>query len=1085
MRSLLKPTRSLTSKHATTQRVLFSNSYVSRLPRRDSTAPVRPTSRTHKRASSSASPVASNAPIDRIETLGGPVAPSGSVPPEEPDEGSSEKEKTRRVRRTRAEIEDDNPSVSLPPNLDILWTPESIGMVSASALPSPEILQEVLTDFLITLHPQTQHRSVYPSSTGSTVEPTLALYCPIEGGDYVIDETVKELARKTNSDVVVLDSVQLAGGEWGSFGKAAEALNLPKNPLHFRPPAPTVFSRTDRQPGPEQDHDEDEDDFDHSNFIPASMSVHIIPPQPPSRVGRPPVLASSTRNSSVSKAKAFFYELVNLKSLQDDQGKNRSRIIYIRDYPTLAESASTWYPALLHAVRQYRQGPARLGPIANNVTMVFGMTPSLVQPVSPFGSSQGLLGLLNSRREAPVLNVPSKRGKSDFGEDERAEKARERRLRERLRKWERNEHALLDETPKLPQTTENGLVVSERNDAVFFGGNSPMASPPQGSSTLFSALRNLVGREDSGNIAPFFRTAILVPSVRNHGMERVCRVARRREINELTIRMAIGSIGGELDPRPDFSKLLSTPFRDQPTESDTNNTQTPTTNGVGAEPEPSKEYLMWNEWGNRVETWVDVKDIADRAVGSVVAENIDTFKTSPHSTPVPWSAVIEAWAARSLARAIRKAWLQESSRKVRQDHPEDANEQEGTSQHDDVIQRLREDNELTPHQQRLLSCIVDASSMPTSFNQVHLPAHTIDSIRTVVSLPLIYPSAFQQGILKQHSMTGCLLFGPPGTGKTLVVRALAKEAGCRMLAVQPSDVMDMYVGEGEKLVRSLFELARRLSPCVIFLDEIDALFGSRSSSRDTGGALAHHGVITEFMQEMDGLRSNRDSNVIVIGATNRPFDLDDAILRRLPRRLLVDLPGEKEREEILKILLRDEQLASDVDLTSLAKRTEFFSGSDLKHLCVSAALDAVKEGVVLPWTVPKENVASEIDTAKTEENGPSDSQPTMQSEVSASSEPEDSKTQKTQDEIPDSTSSEEFSAPRVLYNRHFMKALKEITPSSSESLGSLAELRKWNDEFGEGQRRSKRKVMWGKGFGFAEPSTETPADGHVSSSPNP
>ena len=81
--------------------------------------------------------------------------------------------------------------------------------------------------------------------------------------------------------------------------------------------------------------------------------------------------------------------------------------------------------------------------------------------------------------------------------------------------------------------------------------------------------------------------------------------------------------------------------------------------------------------------------------------------------------------------------------------------------------------------------------MPTSFAQVHLPAHTIDSVRTIVSLPLLHPTAFQQGILKEHSMTGCLLFGPPGTGKTLVVRALAKEAGCRMLAISPSDVMDM------------------------------------------------------------------------------------------------------------------------------------------------------------------------------------------------------------------------------------------------------------------------------------------------------
>ena len=100
------------------------------------------------------------------------------------------------------------------------------------------------------------------------------------------------------------------------------------------------------------------------------------------------------------------------------------------------------------------------------------------------------------------------------------------------------------------------------------------------------------------------------------------------------------------------------------------------------------------------------------------------------------------------------------------------------------------------------------------------------------------------------------------------------------------------------MVKAVFSLARRLAPCVIFLDEIDALFGARSS-RESGGAFAHRGVITEFMQEIDGLKSSREDRVIVIGATNRPFDLDDAVLRRLPRRLLVDLPGEKEREGVL------------------------------------------------------------------------------------------------------------------------------------------------------------------------------------------
>ena len=175
---------------------------------------------------------------------------------------------------------------------------------------------------------------------------------------------------------------------------------------------------------------------------------------------------------------------------------------------------------------------------------------------------------------------------------------------------------------------------------------------------------------------------------------------------------------------------------------------------------------------------------------------------------------------------------------------------------------------------------------------------------------------------------GSFPVGRHGHGKLLPVLSFNWEPNTLNLV--------QYVGEGEKLVKAVFSLARRLSPCVVFVDEIDSLFGARMSSRETGGALAHRGVITEFMSEMDGLRSNsQDRRVIVIGATNRPFDLDDAVLRRLPRRLLVDLPGEKERKEILKILLREENVAEDVDLDVIAKRTRDFSGSDLKRVSLS------------------------------------------------------------------------------------------------------------------------------------------------------
>jgi SpoVK/Ycf46/Vps4 family AAA+-type ATPase len=162
----------------------------------------------------------------------------------------------------------------------------------------------------------------------------------------------------------------------------------------------------------------------------------------------------------------------------------------------------------------------------------------------------------------------------------------------------------------------------------------------------------------------------------------------------------------------------------------------------------------------------------------------------------------------------------------------------------------------------------------------------------------MYPAAFASGILRKQALSGILLYGPPGTGKTMLCRAIAKECNVRMLLIAPSDVKDKWVGETEKLIAAAFSLARKVAPCVIFIDEVDAIFGARTS--DPGNSSRHHrSMLTQFMQEMDGLSSagaNIKNGIIVIGATNRPFDLDDAILRRLPRRMLVDLPGLKERE---------------------------------------------------------------------------------------------------------------------------------------------------------------------------------------------
>ncbi|KAF8654059.1 hypothetical protein AX16_003593 [Volvariella volvacea WC 439] len=958
-------------------------------------------------------------PSEALAASGPPEAP-----PDDPDKP--------KVRKPRIVTTKDPDPLELPEDLDILWVPEDASArpeaLPEDMLPPPHIFQEALNNLYLALHPQTQHGAAYnTTSPESLVEPSLALYCPIEGGEYVIDATVREMARRTGAEVLVLDSVQLAAGEWGQFGRAANALQLPRNPLHYRAQSPSSSAMEPFAMGIEDEGD------DTSSLLPPSQMTLAVMASPSSSGGRT-ILATPRRNSPPSKIKVFFDALINTPSKEDpsSSARGRPRLIYIRDYSTLAASSSIWYPPLLAAVRQRRRGPISRpnSPIINPMAIIFGMTPSLTPSSASTSTSNGFMSMLMNRNN-PLLppnssQSPAISDKSGWGEDEASEKAREKRLRERLRRWEKGEAGgLLDDiASQAPGQASEGQS-NRRPDVILFGGPGGTSSLP---ALLGAGLSAASSRgQDAESKSAFFRTSILVPETRSKLHEKEARIARRREINELTMRMAVGAVGGTLSS--DSPEPLAEAEQQKEAES-------------GDTIIHSNHERMWENWGEKVEYWTAVKQIADYAVGTIMSsQRVTVEKASLERTAVPWVAVSEAWAARNNSEELKKHWLKEAmpSGKRGSEDREELEDDNGVV--DEVIERIRNDTELDPHEQRLLP-----SSMSTSFSQVHLPPHTIDAVRTIVSLPLIHPQAFKQGILKEHGMTGCLLFGPPGTGKTLVVRALAKEAGCRMMVISPSDVMDMYVGEGEKLVKAVFSLARKLSPCVVFLDEIDALFGARMSARESGGAIAHRGVITEFMQEMDGLKTSKDDRVIVIGATNRPFDLDDAVLRRLPRRLLVDLPGRIEREEILKILLRDEALAPDVDLSKLSMLTDTFSGSDLKHLCVAAALDAVKEVAPVPW-------ASAVT--------PADPKPTIPTAESFSEEP--------------------TPAPaRVLHDHNFVKALKEITSSSSEVLGSLAELRKWNEEFGEGRQNRKRQQVWGRGnFGFIDKPAPQNNEGRV------
>ncbi|KAI5067328.1 hypothetical protein GOP47_0017856 [Adiantum capillus-veneris] len=343
------------------------------------------------------------------------------------------------------------------------------------------------------------------------------------------------------------------------------------------------------------------------------------------------------------------------------------------------------------------------------------------------------------------------------------------------------------------------------------------------------------------------------------------------------------------------------------------------------------------------------------------------------------------------------------------------------------------DNEF---EKRIRPEIIPAGEIGVSFKDIGALDDVKESLQELVMLPLRRPDLFNRGGLIKPCK-GILLFGPPGTGKTMLAKAVATEAGASFINVSMSTITSKWFGEDEKNVRALFTLAAKVAPTIIFIDEVDSMLGQRSR---TGEHEAMRKIKNEFMAHWDGLLSKAGERVLVLAATNRPFDLDDAIIRRFERRIMIGLPDKDNRERILRTILEKESIANDVDFSELANMTEGFSGSDLKNLCMVAAYRPIRELMKMEQKkkVEKKDEAVEVGSEKTSSSIATTEVVTgeMLKEETA--------------EIP----------LRPLNMEDLKQAKTQISSSFAAEGAGMAELKEWNELYGEGGSRRKQPLTY-------------------------
>ncbi|MEM3587382.1 MAG: ATP-binding protein [Candidatus Jordarchaeaceae archaeon] len=249
---------------------------------------------------------------------------------------------------------------------------------------------------------------------------------------------------------------------------------------------------------------------------------------------------------------------------------------------------------------------------------------------------------------------------------------------------------------------------------------------------------------------------------------------------------------------------------------------------------------------------------------------------------------------------------------------------------------MKEDGEDEEELSKAISSTIIAEKPNIKWSDVANLNTAKQALREAIILPMMRPDLFEGA---RKPWKGILLFGPPGCGKTLIAKAVASEVKATFFNVSAASIVSKWLGESEKLIKELFNAARAKQPSIVFIDEVDSVATKREGD-EVGG---ERRLKTQLMQEMDGLTSSSKDRIIVLGATNVPWELDPALRRRFEKRIYIGMPEEEARKEIFKIHTRGVELEEDVDFDELAKLTEGYVGSDIAMICREALMMPIRE----------------------------------------------------------------------------------------------------------------------------------------------